>query len=208
MQRPQDSVDRRLIDNAQRFGAIEPVGKIVERGILFGRSGQCRFGAVTFLGARVQRLRGDRYSGDRVVIFAHAGRRHVQWLFGRNGRRGVLQLHGAAVQTARNQPRQQYTKADAAETCGRQHPLRPSQRRLENALTDADTNRPAIRCVRVAVDDPVAIGRHVIDDAGTVPLDSTLPAFAGWLAQLRSFRIGQPGDEMVTAIDNGGQPVF
>ena len=62
--------------------------------------------------------------------------------------------------------------------------------------------------MRVTVDDAMAVGGDVINDAGRIMVNGILPAFAGRLSQFRSFRVGKPGNEFVAAVDNRGQPVF
>ena len=183
--------ERRPIDNRLEFGVVRA---------------QRRFGAVAFLRTGVQRLRADGKGGDRVVVFAHAGRNCAHRLFGRHRLGRVVQKRSAAVHAVGDQPGEKDREANAAQARGQQQPLRSPQWRFQRALPDGDADGPAVRRRRVSVDDLITLKRCMFVDAFRRARHRLPPSRARGLADLRAF-VGIAGNEVVVAVDDGGHPI-
>ena len=70
MQRPQNGVERGVVHDLRRLGAVQSVGEFVERGLLVRARRQRRFGALAFLlGAfAVGNIKDRRDPSDHLAV--------------------------------------------------------------------------------------------------------------------------------------------
>ena len=144
MQRPQNGSKRGVVHDLRRLGAVQSVGELVECSLLVCACLQSRFSALALLSASLQRLRSGRKGADGFVILEDTGRSRANGLLCGHGLGRVVQHLGAGIESVGDQPGEHKSEADAAQTRGQQQPQGSPQRRSENALPDADANRPAV----------------------------------------------------------------